>query len=77
MANLNGFDANEVEPAVGFNPIPTGKYLAIYDIETDNINDITTAMANNFYKWKNQGRMSDLLSVLSNTFYRQMSVISK
>ena len=29
MANLNGFDANNVEPAAGFDPIPTGKYLAI------------------------------------------------
>jgi len=28
MANLNGFNANEVEPAVGFDPIPAGKYLA-------------------------------------------------
>jgi len=29
MANLNGFNANEVEPAVGFEPIPIGKYPAI------------------------------------------------
>ena len=29
MANLNGFDAREVEPAVGFDPIPAGKYLAV------------------------------------------------
>lgn len=29
MSNLNGFNANDVEPAVGFDPIPTGKYLAI------------------------------------------------
>lgn len=29
MAHLNGFNANEVEPAVGFDPIPAGKYLAI------------------------------------------------
>jgi hypothetical protein len=29
MANLNGFDANEVDPAVGFDPIPAGKYLAV------------------------------------------------
>lgn len=29
MSNLNGFNANEVEPAVGFDPIPAGKYLAI------------------------------------------------
>ena len=28
MASLNGFNANEVEPAVGFDPIPAGKYLA-------------------------------------------------
>lgn len=29
MANLNGFNANDVEPAVGFDPIPAGKYLAV------------------------------------------------
>ena len=29
MANLNGFDANEVDPNVGFDPIPAGKYLAV------------------------------------------------
>lgn len=29
MANLNGFNANEVEPAVGFDPVPAGKYLAV------------------------------------------------
>lgn len=29
MANLNGFDANDVEPAVGFDPIPSGRYAAI------------------------------------------------
>ncbi|MFO7900232.1 MAG: DUF669 domain-containing protein [Planctomycetota bacterium] len=29
MANLNGFNAREVEPEVGFEPIPAGKYLAI------------------------------------------------
>ncbi|RME98660.1 MAG: DUF669 domain-containing protein [Alphaproteobacteria bacterium] len=29
MANLNGFNAHEVEPNVGFDPIPAGKYLCI------------------------------------------------
>ena len=29
MADLNGFNANTVEPAVGFDPIPPGKYLAV------------------------------------------------
>jgi len=28
MANLNGFNANEVEPTADFEPIPAGKYLA-------------------------------------------------
>ena len=29
MANLNGFNAANVEPAVDFEPIPAGKYLAV------------------------------------------------
>ena len=29
MANLNGFNAANVEPAIDFEPIPAGKYLAV------------------------------------------------
>ncbi|MCZ2098804.1 MAG: DUF669 domain-containing protein [Anaerolineae bacterium] len=29
MANLNGFDARQVDPAADFEPIPAGKYLAV------------------------------------------------
>ncbi len=29
MANLNGFDANTVEPINDFDPIPAGKYVAV------------------------------------------------
>jgi hypothetical protein len=29
MADLRGFDANQVEPSTDFDPIPAGKYLAI------------------------------------------------
>ena len=29
MANLNGFNAGEVDPATTFDPIPAGRYLAI------------------------------------------------
>jgi hypothetical protein len=29
MANLNGFDANQVEPTGDFDPVPAGKYLAV------------------------------------------------
>jgi hypothetical protein len=28
MANLNGFDASQVEPTASFDPIPAGKYMA-------------------------------------------------
>jgi len=29
MANLNGFDANAVEPNSGFDPVPAGKYIVV------------------------------------------------
>lgn len=29
MANLNGFNAHEVDPSVGFDAVPAGKYLAV------------------------------------------------
>lgn len=29
MANLNGFNASQVEPSQDFEPIPAGKYLAV------------------------------------------------
>ena len=29
MANLNNFNANEVEPNVGFEPVPADKYIAM------------------------------------------------
>jgi len=29
MANLNGFDANQVDPAATFDPVPAGKYVAV------------------------------------------------
>lgn len=29
MADLRGFDANQVEPTTDFDPIPAGKYLAV------------------------------------------------
>ncbi|MBL9030284.1 MAG: DUF669 domain-containing protein [Phycisphaerae bacterium] len=29
MANLNNFDANQVDPSVGFDPLPAGRYLAV------------------------------------------------
>jgi hypothetical protein len=64
------------------NPDPssweTGKYLAIYEIETDNIQDVVDGMATSFPKWNEQGRLkSDLLILVSMTFYQQMNVLTK
>lgn len=35
MADLNNFNANNVEPDVGFDPVPQGKYTAII-VESEN-----------------------------------------
>jgi hypothetical protein len=29
MAHLNGFNAHEVDPSIGFDPVPAGKYIAV------------------------------------------------
>ena len=29
MANLNGFNANTVDPATDFEPLPAGKYMVV------------------------------------------------
>ncbi len=34
MANLNGFNAHEVDPATEFEPVPAGKYVAVI-VESD------------------------------------------
>ena len=42
MADLRGFDANQVEPSTSFDPIPAGKYLAMIvesDMEPTKAND--------------------------------------
>ena len=55
----------------------TGKFVAVYDIETEDIQDVITAMYDNRVKWTEQGRMTDLLVPLSMTFYRQEKFSSK
>ena len=56
----------------------TGKYITVYDIETDNIQDVSDAMAAAFPKWDEQGRLkSDLLILVSMTFCRQMMSLTK
>jgi len=51
----------------------SGKYVTIYNIETDNIQNVSDAMAIAFPKWNEQGRLkSDLLILVSMIFYKQI-----
>lgn len=45
MANLTGFDANQVDPATNFDPLPAGKYLAAI---TESEMKLTKAGTGNF-----------------------------
>ena len=50
-----------------------GKYLAIYDIETEDIDQLITTFSEIVtVKWE-QGRMSDLVAPVFAAFYRQMA----
>ena len=49
-----------------------GKYLALYDVETDDIDQTMVTFGEIITKKWEQGRMSDLLVVNSVAFYQQM-----
>ena len=42
MAELNGFNANEVDPTTNFDPIPAGKYVAVITESEDKDNKART-----------------------------------
>ena len=50
-----------------------GKYLAIYDVETDDIEKTLAAFGSILSRKWEEGRMSDLLSLVHTAFYRQMA----
>lgn len=53
------------------------KFLALYEIETDDIDSFIKANAENIAKKRAQGRFSELLVVVSRGLYRQISSVSK
>lgn len=61
MANLSGFDANKVDPNVGFEPIPAGDYkLAIKeseDKETKNKNGSYLSLKIEVIEGEHKGRL--------------------
>lgn len=58
------------------NPSPgegRGKYLALYEIETEDIFQTMMALSDNMTRWGEQGRLSPLLEIVSGCFYRRMA----
>jgi len=53
------------------------KFLATYEIETDDIDRFMKAHTDNMARKRAEGRFSELLVVVSRGFYRQLSSISK
>ena len=51
----------------------TGKFVAIYEIQTEDIETTMTALKDNIGKKTEQGRVSRLVQVVSSTRYKQIS----
>lgn len=50
-----------------------GKYLALYEIETNDINQTMAAFGEHVMRLHEQGRTSELVNVVSMTTYRQIT----
>ena len=49
------------------------KYLALLEVEADDIWEVTTALQKNSSQAEEQGRMSELLKIASGAVYRQIA----
>ncbi len=49
-----------------------GKYLALYGIETEDINKTMALLKDTIAKLREQGRISDAATIVSRTLYRQI-----
>ena len=61
-----------IEPSEG-----EAKYLALYEVETDDIDALMKASRDNMDKKRAEGRFSELLVVVSRDIYRQISSLSR
>jgi len=62
----------DIEPSEG-----QGKFLAIYEIETDDIDELMKASHDNIARKRAEGRFSELITSVSHRNYRQISSLSK
>ncbi len=51
-----------------------GKYIAIYEIESEDIDQTIVAHRDNMINRKEQGRMSNLVSIVSRNLYKQVDI---
>ena len=62
------------------NPKPSegqAKFLATYEIETDDFDAFTKVSRANMAKKRAEGRFSELLAIVSGSTYRQISSVSR
>jgi len=69
---INATRYEDTEPAEG-----KAKFIATYEIETDDIDATMKAMKENVDKKREQGRMSELTVVVSRGLYKQISTLSR
>ena len=60
------------EPAEG-----KSKFLALYDVEADSVDEAKKALSDNAAKWREAGRLSKLLAVGGLGWYRPISSLSR
>ncbi|MBW2366375.1 MAG: hypothetical protein JRH15_00670 [Deltaproteobacteria bacterium] len=53
-----------------------GKYLALYEIETDDIDGVMKALDKGVDKMRDRGRLTDLISVVSRRLYKQVGFLA-
>jgi hypothetical protein len=56
------------EPAAG-----QGKFLALYEVETEDIDQAMALLRENVSRRREQGRMTELISVVSRALYKQIT----
>ena len=49
-----------------------GKFMALYEIETEDLGQVMTALGENFGKLTQQGRISDQVEIVSGTPFRHI-----
>jgi len=56
------------------NPVEgQGKFVALYEIETEDALQVLAELSEGMTRWTEQGRVSELVNILSGSLYRQIT----